>query len=163
VQLGNLATNAAASATGQVLTVQQQEQQANAQRQQETNLANAGFDQAAQTTNAANVLAGRTADAANYLATLGLDQRAAEEARAAFLSYLNIQENDLVRMDNQAQSSLTLALNAFLQQYATLGQIGKIDVGQTSASSTSGAREGAGGGATQTAGTATTGAAGASG
>jgi hypothetical protein len=102
-QLGNLATNAAATATGQTLTLQQQEQQANAGR----------------------VLTGNMADAENYLKTIGLDQKSATDAKNSFLQYLGIQETDLSRMDANQQNNVGTALNAWLQQWATLAGAGK--------------------------------------
>lgn len=113
-QLQQQAGQAATSATAQTLGLQEQEQQANLAREQQANIANAS-----------NVLAGNTATASNYLATLGLDQQSAQNARSAFLQYLGVQESDLARMDQQKLSSLSTALNAWLQQYATLVAAGR--------------------------------------
>jgi hypothetical protein len=126
-QLQQQAGQAATTATAQTLGLQEQEQQANLGRQQQANIANAS-----------NVLAGNTATAANYLATLGLDQQSAQNARSAFLQYLGVQETDLARMDQQKLSSLSTALNTWLQQYATLAGAGRTSQSTGGSDSSSG-------------------------
>jgi len=130
-QLGTLGTTAASQAAVQRYGLQSSEMQANAARQQEANLASAGFSQQAQVANAANVLAGNTTNAKNYLDTIGLNEQTAKAARDSFLSYLNIGEQDLARMDATNHQNLSTALDTWLKQYAMLGDIGRMGLGAT--------------------------------
>lgn len=97
----------------------------------------AGLDVQAQTTSAANVLQGNIANADNYLKAIGLTQDGAAEARSSFLNLLNLQEQDLARMDATSLASLSAMMEAYLAEWGVLNQAGQFQTTQETGKKTS--------------------------
>lgn len=128
----------------------------NAKMRQEANLANAGFDLTAQAETAKNFLTANVANAQMatqasiagaqiqsqqqiaqgqlYLQSMGLNFQMQDAAQKNYLQLLNLQEQDMARMDDYQLNSLALFYNTYLKEVAIMVQAGQVSYGKNDSS-----------------------------
>ena len=151
------AEDAASKAATQRYGMEYTQSMENARLRQEANFANAGFTLQAQSENARNFLTASVANAqmstqasianaqvgsqrdiaqANlYLQAMGLNFEQQDAAQKNYLSLLNLQQQDLARMDAYQLESLSLFYNTYLKQVAIMVQAGQTSYGKTDSDS----------------------------